>query len=126
MIPLKNSKQNNNQPFTSLASPVQGNQYLGHNYNKADFLNDQLLREDTFSSLKSRPFTPNVAPMGTTLGSKSFDLTIETPGRPLATSPIRMVTPQPTPGLADILNSQTNNGPAPPTQSNVRPGWENL
>merc|ERR1719361_2470187 len=40
------------------ASPVQGQHYLGHNYNKQDLLDDTLLREDTFSSLKSRPFTP--------------------------------------------------------------------
>lgn len=61
--------------WSSLGRGEGGHRYLGHDL-KSDFLDDKLLREDTFSSLKSRPGTPAATKPGTPVSTSmmAFDL----------------------------------------------------
>ena len=67
------------------SSPYPGNIYS----NQGDYLDDILVREDTFSSkMETRPCSPAVPPEGTSLSTKSFDLRVETPTQSGRLSPI--------------------------------------
>ncbi|XP_012942613.1 fibrocystin-L [Aplysia californica] len=109
-------------PKAKTSSSTSGAHYLGQNL-RSDLLSDTLSKEDTFTSLKSRPYSPPMAPVGTAMPAKmAFDLHIETPGREhISSSPVpRMITPQPTPQLSKILEQQSS---VPPPNLSDQPKW---
>lgn len=78
-----------------MSSDTESAHHRGH-YATKDLLPDALDRDGTFSSLKSRPFSPPMPPATTNMPTgRSFDLSISTPTPSSQPPTVRTITPEP-------------------------------
>lgn len=113
----------NPQKFHYFFPDTEAAKHKGY-YAQKDLLNDALLHEGTFASLKSRPTSPAMPPTGTAMPTgASFDLSIKTPTPRSGSPSVRTVSPSPQPQTENQLPPESIVRPRPANPKFTQPEW---